>query len=292
MTWKEAVSLENDYANLTLHIDGKPPMRAHLDRVRGVIKLFIGDKSVTRKVWNAQLTHQALYVESLSLNILYLSPSLRRDFLDEMIATKHPAYTKVRRDYAHILTQRNKLLGAIKDGKSSRDELTFWDEKIVQLATTYYAYRKDICDFISHHAPLSGLLPNTPEIRFEYISKLDISSDIATQMQSYFQNNRDKEIILCRTLRGPHLDDWTIAVGDEDSHESTHFLSRGENKMLFLTLVESIASWIAQESTLPILYLFDDVFAELDEQNSRRILSSAGSSFCMTSQTLQNQSDC
>lgn len=93
-------------------------------------------------------------------------------------------------------------------------------------------------------------------------------------MQDYFSENVQKEILLARTLRGPHLDDWSIRIGEiDDEIDSTRYLSRGENKMLFFSLIESCAKYIETETKRPALYLFDDVFAELDPENSKKILS-------------------
>lgn len=51
------------------------------------------------------------------------------------------------------------------------------------------------------------------------------------------------------------------------------FLSRGENKVLLLTLKQLEILFLRKYLDLPIILLFDDVFAELDEIHANTIIS-------------------
>jgi recombinational DNA repair ATPase RecF len=49
------------------------------------------------------------------MNLLYLSPSIRRDFLDEILINTFDDYEKLNQQYKKILISRNKILKNIKD---------------------------------------------------------------------------------------------------------------------------------------------------------------------------------
>jgi len=49
------------------------------------------------------------------MNMMYLSPNLRRDFLDEILIKSFSEYKKILNNYKKILISRNKVLKNIKD---------------------------------------------------------------------------------------------------------------------------------------------------------------------------------
>jgi recombinational DNA repair ATPase RecF len=75
------------------------------------------------------------------MNMMYLSPSLRRDFLDEILLKTFLEYKNLLNDYKKILISRNKVLKNIKEQKSNIDELEFWNNKFINIATIIYNYR-------------------------------------------------------------------------------------------------------------------------------------------------------
>jgi DNA replication and repair protein RecF len=75
------------------------------------------------------------------MNMMYLSPSLRRDFLDEILSKTFENYRTLLSEYKKILISRNKLLKNIRENKSSKSEIKFWDKKFVLKASHIYNYR-------------------------------------------------------------------------------------------------------------------------------------------------------
>lgn len=199
--WKQLISHGEDHANIKLELSGKAPVRVFCDLEKKSIKVFIGDKSVTRKVWREFFPYQTLYVESMSLNTLYLTPSLRRNFLDEILTIAHPNFATSKRNYQKILTQRNKLLKAIKDGKSQPNELPYWNDLLIQFAGEIYTERKALVSEIATSEIFQATLDQKYQLSFFYESKLDMSHSISEQMRAYFEANMQKEILLARTLR-------------------------------------------------------------------------------------------
>ena len=80
----------------------------------------------------------------IEMNLLYLGPALRRDFLDEILLISHTEFQKVRREYLAALRSRNALLKRIGDREANPIDLDAWDILFVQKATKYYSYRKNL----------------------------------------------------------------------------------------------------------------------------------------------------
>jgi recombinational DNA repair ATPase RecF len=49
------------------------------------------------------------------MNLFYLSPSLRRDFLDNILSNSFDEYSDLLKTYKKIVTSRNKLLKSIQE---------------------------------------------------------------------------------------------------------------------------------------------------------------------------------
>lgn len=92
------------------------------------------------------------------MNILYLGPSLRRDFLDEAITLAYSEFTKVKREYTLALKNRNSLLKQIREGTSIRDTLDLWDSLFIERAKNYYSYRIKLIKFIQERMSSIELL--------------------------------------------------------------------------------------------------------------------------------------
>lgn len=232
-------------------------------------KYFLGEKSTTKSKIRHNYPH-IISFHPMMMNLMYLGPSHRRDFLDEILSQSFDSYAKLLWEYKKILTSRNKLLKNISEWKSSTSELAFWDEKYISLASDIYKYRKKIHDFFCENiwSLSSFFFWKIKDIEFKYISKTDISCP-EVYLRKYLQENQKKEILLRKTLRGPHLDDFDIFI---DDIPLVHFASRGEVKSILLGLKFLETRFIEKNSSKnEIIFLIDDLLSELDEKH-RNIL--------------------
>ncbi len=83
------------------------------------------------------------------MNLFYLGPKHRRDFLDEIIKNAYPTFSKTLQNYDTIVKNRNKLLKNISEQKSSPDEITFWDEELIKYAKIIYSHRIECLKFVN-----------------------------------------------------------------------------------------------------------------------------------------------
>lgn len=228
-------------------------------------KYFLGEKSTTK----AKLRENYPMVVSfhpMMMNLMYLGPSHRRDFLDEILSQSFPEYRSKLLAYKKIVSNRNRLLKNISDGKSEISEINFWNEKFLDSASDIYLYRKKITHFFSQN--ISSLQEyffwKIQKIEFKYISKID-SENARNELNKYISENSQKEILLRKTLRWPHLDDFDIYI---DNTPLIHFASRGEVKSILLGIKFLETQFIEKYSSKSeILFLIDDLLSELDTQH-------------------------
>jgi len=95
------------------------------------------------------------------LNILYLSPSLRRKYINTILSQTDPFYFEALVHYNRTLKQRNKNLQLILEQKSSKDQLVVWDEKLAEYGSYILENRLKLVEFfneilLKHYASISN----------------------------------------------------------------------------------------------------------------------------------------
>ena len=242
-------------------------------------RYIVNGKSTTKQKLRSQYPHIVCFHPFL-MNLMYLGPSERRSFLDTILSQTFPEYEKILQLYKKIVAHRNKVLKNISEGKSQISELDFWDTKFIESAKEVYRFRKKIVDFFAEQSRelKRYFFGKVQSITFEYLSKIDISSpweNIAIELWS----QRNKELLLRKTLRWPHLDDFRIVI---DSIPLTHFASRGEVKSILLGLKFTETSFIETFSQKKeILFLVDDLLSELDEEHRTMLWEHIGERQCI-----------
>lgn len=236
---------------------------------------MIGDKSTTKQKLKDFYPHVVSF-HPLAMNMMYLGPSQRREFLDEALSQSFPTYKAALLKYKKIINSRNRVLKNISENKSEISELSFWDDSYIAGSVYIYEHRKKISDFFSENAQSleKYFFWKVEKIEFQYITKTDIKNT-EKYLRKYIKENREKEILLRKTLRGAHLDDFDILV---DDISLIHFASRGEVKSTILWLKFLESKFIETHSDKDkILFLIDDLLSELDEKHRDLLWQHVGS---------------
>lgn len=232
-------------------------------------KYKLNNNNITKNKFYS-LTYKCVIFSPIIMNMMYLSPNLRRDFLDDLLKNSFEWYQELLSKYKKVIKHRNKILKNIKEWKCVKSEISFWDNKFIELASQIYKYRFKIVNFfkISIESTLEYFSWKINNIEFEYITKV-WENDYEINIREYLNKNLDRDIILCRTHIWPHVDDFDIKV---DWVSLSHFASRGETKSIILWL--KLLEWIFIEKMTwkkPIL-LIDDLLSELDENHKDMLL--------------------
>lgn len=231
-------------------------------------KLSLNSKKITNKDYNNKVNHIAIIFSPLSMNILYLMPSLRRKFIDSLVTLASYEFNEITKNYNKILLSRNALLKNIRLEKATKQDLEFWNDSFAKMATLYVRSRRKITDFFQSNINyLEELLQNKYTLKFNYISKIPEKDEVIF-IKKYLKDNLDRDILTWRTYIWPHLDDFNILVKIKDNYiESENFLSRWENKILLIWLYLLQIKFLETFKESEIILLFDDFFAELDEEH-------------------------
>ena len=238
-------------------------------------KYTLNSKSTTKKKIQEFLP-KTISFHPLGMNMMYLWPSKRREFIDHALGTVFPVYETTLRKYKKVVTSRNKVLKNISEGKSNIQELDFWNTAFIDLACDIYAYREKFISFIEPRCPEMKKYFGTKveNIQFIYHTKT-LRNNVRESMILYLKKNQERDMFLKKTHIWRHVDDFDILL---DDISITDFASRGEIKSTIIDLKFIEADFQKDILGLQPLFLIDDLMSELDEAHKDMIFEKIGDS--------------
>jgi DNA replication and repair protein RecF len=245
-------------------------------------KTYAHFKDNNRKVYsidNHKTTSKKFYSENSAtlfnpekIDLLMLSPSRRRDFIDETISHINYEYPSILKGYRKVIRQRNSYLKKLskqfyEKGVIARNDpqLNFWTKELAKLATDIYIERISM---------IKKFEKDNFKLKYTFCKK---------ELEDLMQNSNEKEIeeIIIKALEdskkrdiasgytnvGPHRDDWNIFT-DQDIKK---YGSRGQKRVAIGNLIFKAHEIIANEIGYYPTLLLDDIASELDEENTEEI---------------------
>lgn len=250
---------------------------------------------ITKPKYISDSGHIWVFFEPLEMNVMYLWPSLRREFLDEMLLLGDDTFLKIKSNYQKALKNRNAILKNIALQKAWISDIAYWDAVFAKTASAYFSKRMEMVSFIrSRISLIEELLEWKYELSFDYITKISETSPEESILE-YITKNFQRDVILGHTYIWPHLDDFTISVSDWKwgSVSSQDFLSRWENKTILIWLKFIELEYFKSKKGSDIILLLDDIFSELDEKHTKLVLDlSKHYQTFITAQTLPSFIEC
>ena len=202
-----------------------------------------------------------------------LSPTRRRDFLDETISYTNYEYPYTLTKFKKIIRQRNSYLKKLskqfyEKGIIARNDpqLNFWTKQFIELASQIYKERMDaIKKFETENFQLQYIFCKKELDRIGKIYKnIEKTEKLLTDI---FEENKKRDIATGYTNIGPHRDDWNIFT-DQDIKK---YGSRGQKRVAIGNLIFTAHDIIAQELGYYPILLLDDIASELDKENTKEI---------------------
>lgn len=226
-------------------------------------------KKVTKKVLNENIL-KISYFSPISMNLFYLWPKNRRDFIDDLLSDLFQEYQELLKTYENIVKNRNKVLQNIYIWESKKQEIIFWDENFIKTANQIYKYRIDFNNFILEHL---GEFKNIfwekiKNISYKYITKVDLEN-IELSIKAYLDENLERDIILWKTHIWPHIDDFDIMIDDKSLIE---YASRWEIKSVLINLKLLEILYIKKITFKNPIILIDDFVSEIDEKHQKILI--------------------
>lgn len=197
------------------------------------------------------------------LEILTASPSNRRKYLDSIFYQFSSSYKNSVLDYTKSLKQRNKLLELINESGKGRDQLFFWNQKLITEGNSIQRSREKFFEYANLHKEkiIEDLQIKNFSVDFVY-DKSEISAE-------RFAKYEVAEISSKSTLVGPHKDDFEILL---NNYKISDFGSRGQQRMGIFILKQLELNFLYENTQVRPLLLLDDIFSELDDKNKQAIM--------------------
>lgn len=223
---------------------------------------------------------QAVLFEPESLEIVIGEPNSRREFLNEVLSQTDRQYVESLSVYQRALRSRNRLLDAIREGKSRIEVLEYWERALVKHGTIIQNRRQQLVDWMSDQLAtlaIKGVTLQGSTLKgYTFLVRYEPSAVSEGRLEQY----RQQEIAAGHTFVGPQRDELLIisdsgtvpgSLVTQSSRLLSSFGSRGEQRMAVLQLKLLEAKWIEEQTGDSPVMLLDDIFSELDEEHEKMV---------------------
>ncbi|MSR22027.1 MAG: DNA replication and repair protein RecF [Gemmatimonadetes bacterium] len=214
-------------------------------------------------------------------------PAERRRYLDVLLSLNEPAYLKALQRFRQALARRN---AALRRGEGA-GSVAAWDEGLVRAGAEVSLGRAQWIErhgqrFSDYYQEASGL--GMARMRYEssllgvgngggshgHGSQPHTLESVEDAYGAALERSREMERRLRSTLIGPHRDEVRFSIdAPEGGRDAREFGSGGERRTIALALRLLEADTVREQRGREPILLLDDLFAELDEDRSRRVLS-------------------
>lgn len=257
----EMIRFNQELARIRGKIDGKEEKElevmlttGNVGGVEAPLKKFMVNGVSKRRVDFAGLLPTVLF-SPVDLDMIVGSPSLRRNFLDDVLEQIDKAYSLSLAAYAKALRQRNALLDRAREtGIRIEKQFEYWDKLLIEHGKLITQKREEFINFIN----------STHKDVFDCVLSYDKSIVSKDRLLQY----KDAEAGAGVTLVGPHRDDFSVFMFN-NSRQATHdislFGSRGQQRLVVLQLKLLQLSFVDKSLGERPVLLLDDIFSELDD---------------------------
>lgn len=266
---KEMIRISSDESHIRMMIEkaGIPhriDMHLRKNKAKGVA---IDGIPIKRSSELMGLLH-IVFFSPEDLSMMKNGPGERRRFLDLELCQLDPTYLYHLSNYNRAANQRNNLLKQIGFQRELKDTVDIWDMQLVEHGSVIITTRKRFVEELNEllpgiHAKLSG---GREELFVRYEPNVS-----ANEFGQKLAMNLERDIILKATGCGPHRDDISFYVGDQNLKL---FGSQGQQRTAALSLKLAEIELVRRKIKENPVLLLDDVLSELDRNRQTYLLES------------------
>lgn len=207
------------------------------------------------------------------LQLLTGSPSLRRRYVDGILAQSSPEYRQAQTEYQKVLKQRNSLLERF-DVAAVQQQVFAWDLNLTTQAAIIVAARLNLLDDLNQTASrlYREITGKTIVLDFTYLPSITFAGDYAAAFMDALVKGLTRDLAVGFTSIGPHREDFGL---DFNGSSAMAVASRGEVRSIVLALKLAELQLLTKDNVTPLL-LLDDVFSELDSERRQFLISRLG----------------
>ena len=190
-------------------------------------------------------------------------PGYRRQYLDWGLFHVKPAYVAVWKRFHKLLKQRN---AALRSGVTTK-EVHAWDYELANSAEELHQFRESyILDLAEVLKGVSReLLDLQEDVQISYRKGWPLEMPYRKALEVGLDKDREQKY----TRTGPQRAELLFLYRNRPVNEC---LSRGQQKLFVLALQVAQASLLRRLTQQTSLFLMDDLGAELDTENQRRVM--------------------
>ncbi len=202
------------------------------------------------------------------LSIIKNGPGERRKFMDAELCQLDKLYLQYLSKYNKTLEQRNDLLKQLSFRADFKDTLEVWDLQLCEYGKFIIEQRRKFVDDLNNIVREIHYRISNEKEKLTLVYEPSVMPD---DFEETLKRTRDRDIAQKTTCTGPHRDELSFYVGDENLKL---FGSQGQQRTAALSLklaeIELVKEKIGEN---PIL-LLDDVLSELDRNRQQALLNS------------------
>ncbi|SVB74492.1 uncharacterized protein METZ01_LOCUS227346 [marine metagenome] len=202
-------------------------------------------------------------------------PKERRRFLDMVLSLNEPGYLSALQEYKKILACRN---ASLKEGYSGSVVMA-WNQGMIGSGAKVMWARKNWIEggtqtFGDYYVRVSenarARMTYRPSVLSTGVNSVD---EMSEAIRRALVDSSDRERRMGTTVVGPHRDDVRLHLERADDDLDLRDYGSGGQRRTAALALRLVEAWTIRErrSETPLI-LLDDVFAELDQGRSERVL--------------------
>ena len=250
------------------------PYKLEIDLTKTKKQVKIDDK-IINKLTDYLAKMNVIIFSSEDLDLIKGSPSERRKYFNLELSQLSINYYSALNDFNKLLKLRNEYLKELN--QNIPIDLNYFHiltDYLINKSVFIYQMRNKFVEKLNKICPpIFKEIANIEGFNIKYHPSIELENfdkeTIKKALDDAYNNYLEKEIRLKSTLFGPHRDDFTFNIENNNLRE---FGSQGQQKMAVIALkLSEIEVFKDFKQTSPII-LLDDVFSDLDNKKKNNLL--------------------
>ena len=199
------------------------------------------------------------------IEVIDRTMSYRREYFDKFLSGIDSEYKKCLTNYNQALRKRNKILESSFNSQNLDVELDYWNKLLIDNGSYLIMKRREYISFLNSNSIIDS-------------KKFEIKYKENKINQERFTESLQKELLIKRTLVGPHRDEYNIFMIDKSLvKKNIHMYgSRSEQRLSLFWLKINELKYLEDFFKKKPILLLDDIFSELDHNNQKLIFNLIG----------------